>query len=497
MLRTWNTTLQPTFCSGRPVYLQISDLLTAEIQRGRLVPGTVLPGTRELARQLGVNRKTAVLAYEELLAQGWLASRPTRGTFVSDPLPTNTPVAFAPLAGDQQPAAGFQWHEPPAPTAPLLAPPGTLAFTDGTPDARLAPLAALTRAYRHTLLSKGRLNQLGYESPLGSRCLREALAHMLNQNRGLRTTAETICLTRGTQMALYLTASLLLRPGDVVAVENPGYPPAWHTFQLFGAELAPLPVDDEGLRVEAFEALCRQRPVRALYLTPHHQFPTTVTLTAARRVRLLALAARYGVVLIEDDYDHEFHYHFQPSLPLASADPGGSVIYMGSLTKLLAPALRIGYVTGPPAFVAALGHLRALVDRQGDTGLEQAAADLINEGEMKRHTRRVHAAYRTRRDTLVESLRQLPADLVQFDVPAGGLALWVKFPAHVDVPQLARELVRRRVLITPGSHYYLAEPLANAVRLGYAALTPPELTYAVDQLRRVLGQPHFSHPAQP
>jgi GntR family transcriptional regulator/MocR family aminotransferase len=487
MLRTWNTTLQPTFRSGRPVYLQISDLITAEIQRGRLVPGTALPGTRKLAEQLGVNRKTAVLAYEELLAQGWLASQHTRGTFVAHQLPGNPPVAFAPLAGDQPPAADFQWHEPPGPALVRPTTPGAILFTDGTPDARLAPLAALARAYRHTLLSKGRRNQLGYDSPLGSWRLREALAHMLNQQRGLRTTADTICLTRGTQMALYLTASLLLRPGDVVAVENPGYPPAWHTFQLFGAELAPLPVDDEGLCVEAFEELCRQRPVRALYLTPHHQFPTTVTLTAARRGRLLALAARYGVVLIEDDYGHEFHYHSQPALPLASADPGGSVIYMGSLTKLLAPALRIGYVTGPPAFVAALGRLRALVDRQGDTGLEQAVAALIDEGEIRRHTRRVQAAYRTRRDTLVAGLRQLPADLVQFDVPTGGLALWVKFPAHVEVPTLARELARRRVLITPGSHYYLTEPQANAVRLGYAALNPSELTQAVNQLRQVLG----------
>ncbi|MVN79248.1 aminotransferase class I/II-fold pyridoxal phosphate-dependent enzyme [Hymenobacter sp. HMF4947] len=492
MLRTWDTTLQPAFRSGRPVYLQISDLITVEIQRGRLVPGTALPGTRELAKQLGVNRKTAVLAYEELLAQGWLASQQTRGTFVADQLPTNTPLAFAALVGNQQPVAGFQWHEPPGPALWPPAMPGAITFTDGTPDARLAPLAALTRAYRHTLLSKGRLNQLGYESPLGNQRLREALAHMLNQHRGLSTTAETICLTRGTQMALYLTASLLLRPGDVVAVENPGYPPAWHTFQLFGAELAPLPVDDEGLCVEAFEALCRQRPVRALYLTPHHQFPTTVTLQAARRVHLLALAARYGVALVEDDYDHEFHYRYQPSLPLASADPGGIVIYIGSLTKLLAPALRIGYVTGPPAFVAALGRLRALVDRQGDTGLEQAVADLIDEGEIKRHTRRVQAEYHARRDTLVEGLRQLPADLVQFEVPAGGLALWVKFSTHVDVPKLARELARRRVLITPGSHYYLAEPLANAVRLGYAALKPSELLYALDQLRQVLCQSYGS-----
>ncbi|WP_046242569.1 MocR-like pyridoxine biosynthesis transcription factor PdxR [Hymenobacter terrenus] len=486
MLRAWDTNFQPAFTTGRPVYVQISELLANEIRRGRLLPGTALPGTRELAKQLGVNRKTAVLAYDELLAQGWLESQHTRGTFVSSRLPESTPTAFAPATDRPGETPGFKWQDPFEPELPGAAVPGALIFNDGTPDARLAPIATLASAYRRVLQGRGRRNQLGYDSPLGSLPLREALSRMLNQDRGLSTTPDGICLTRGTQMALYLTAHLLIKPGDVVAVENPGYPPAWQTFRLLGAELAPVPVDAEGLCVDDLEQLCRSRPVRALYLTPHHQFPTTVTLKAARRVQLLALAARYGLAIIEDDYDHEFHYDYQPLLPLASADPHGVVIYISSLSKLIAPALRVGYVTGPAAFVEALGRLRALIDRQGDTVLEQAVAELIEEGEIKRHARRAHAEYHTRRDTLAQILRQLPGNQLDFVLPAGGMALWVKFQDGVDLERVAEELAQRKVIITPGSRYYLAPPATNALRMGYAALTPQELTQGVEQLGAVL-----------
>jgi GntR family transcriptional regulator/MocR family aminotransferase len=224
MLRAWDTNFHPTFAAGRAVYLQISELIATEIRRGRLQPGTALPGTRELAKQLGVNRKTAVLAYEELLAQGWLEAQTTCGTFVSSQLPESTPMAFAPAAGSPVEAPGFRWQDPFEPEQPLIATPGALVFNDGTPDARLAPVATLASAYRRVMQGRGRRNQLGYDSPLGSLSLREALSRMLNQDRGLSTTPASICLTRGTQMALYLTARLLLQPGDVVAVENPGYP---------------------------------------------------------------------------------------------------------------------------------------------------------------------------------------------------------------------------------------------------------------------------------
>lgn len=488
MLRAWDTNFHPTFAPGRAVYLQISELIAAEIRRGRLQPGTALPGTRELAKQLGVNRKTAVLAYEELLAQGWLESQTTRGTFVSSRLPESSPTAFAPATSGPVAAPGFRWQDPFEVEQPPAAIPGALVFNDGTPDARLAPVATLASAYRRVMQGRGRRNQLGYDSPLGSLSLREALVRMLNQDRGLNTTPASICLTRGTQMALYLTASLLIRPGDVVAVENPGYPPAWQTFRLLGAELAPVAVDAEGLCVDELEALCQRQTVRVLYLTPHHQFPTTVTLKAARRVQLLALAARHGVAIIEDDYDHDFHFHYQPMLPLASADAHGVVIYISSLSKLIAPALRIGYVTGPAAFITALGRLRALVDRQGDTVLEQAIADLIDEGEIKRHTRRAHAEYHVRRDALADALHNLPGNYVDFVLPAGGMALWVNFRPDVDLELVTAELARRKVLISPASRYYLAGPAANAVRMGYAALTPAELAYGVEQLGAVLRQ---------
>ncbi len=488
MLRAWKTPFHLDPAATETRHQQIADRLTADILAGRLLPGEALPGSRELARQLRVNRKTVALAYADLLAQGWLEARPARGTFVANRLPVPAPIGFT--TENLEPpgnAPGFSWHDPTAPDwFPPPSPVGTLTFTDGTPDGRLAPAAALATAYRRVLLARGRRNQLGYDSPAGFQPLRAALSAMLNHDRGLHTTPETICLTRGTQMALYLTARLLLRPGDVVAVENPGYPPAWHTFRLLGAEPVAVPVDTDGLDVHALDALCAARPVRALYLTPHHQFPTTATLPPARRRALLAVAARHGLAVIEDDYDHEFHYAHQPLLPLASADTAGLVIYLGSLSKLLAPALRIGYVTGPPAFVAALARLRSLIDHQGDTVLEQALTELIGEGELKRHTRRAHAEYQVRRDALADQLHQHLGDFVDFRLPEGGLAIWATFRAPLDLDRVARHLATRQVGITPGSRYFLETPAADALRLGFAALTPAEIGRGIAELGRAV-----------
>lgn len=486
MLRTWNTNFQPNPHSATAVYVQIAEMLSEDIRRGRLRPGTALPGSRQLARQLGVNRKTVVLAYEELLAQGWLETQHKRGTFVSSKLPIGEAVAFtAPVkpAGD----TGFTWHEPIGLDYELPSSvPGRIVFNDGTPDGRLMPIGPLATAYRRALRHRSHRNQLGYDSSAGSLVLREALSQMLNHDRGLNTTPDSLCLTRGTQMGLYLTALLLVCPGDVVAFENPGYPPAWHTFRLLGAELAPLPVDGEGLSVDALEALCIRRSVRALYLTPHHQFPTTVTLKAARRLQLMAVAVRYGVVIIEDDYDHDFHYQYQPMLPLASADTQRLVVYLGSFSKLLAPALRMGYVAGPPAFIESLVRLRRLIDHQGDIALEHAIAELIADGELKRHTRRAHAVYWHRRDTLIASLKHYMVDQTYFEVPEGGLALWLQFNKSVDLERVAIHLAMHKIIITPGIHYYFDQPASNALRLGFASLTPPELVQGVELLSQAV-----------
>lgn len=484
MLRPWSCKILVRRRSQTPVYLQIVHALIDEIRRGRLASGTALPGTRELAESLQVNRKTVVQAYAELQAQGWVQSELTRGTFVSATLPAVTGHARTPAHMPVEPdfplAAG-------APSTPVLLPqPHVLSFDDGAPDTRLVPVNSLARAYRHALSTLSRRNALGYADPRGSIALRTAISAMLNLDRGLSTAPEHICLTRGSQMAIYLTARLLIRRGDTVVMEELSYPPAREAFRAAGAEIAAVELDAHGVRVDELERLCRRRRVRAVYLTPHHQFPTTVLLPPDRRLRLFALAAQFGFAIVEDDYDHEFHFSHHPMLPLASADPDGRVIYIGSLSKLLSPSLRLGYLAAPRAVIERATAELLLIDRQGDPAMETAIAELIAIGEVHRHTRKVLRVYAERRARIAQLLREELAEHLQFDLPDGGLAVWVRFAPSVDVMRLVDTARRERLQLLPGSAFSVSGRDVQGARLGFASLDESELPRAVQRLRAAL-----------
>ena len=317
MLRPWKLELAIDPDAAAPRYQQVVEALIQEIRKGRLKPGTPLPGSRQLAEELGVNRKTVANAYFELTAQGWLESRPRSGTFVSDKIPENLPQYFT----ADKPGKAFleKPHFPFASTAErAFIPaevPGLITFDDGFPDVRLAPVKPLGIAYRRVMEMKGRRNMMGYSSALGLPELRKKIAKMLNETRGLTTTPDNICITRGSQMGLYLVSRVLTGKGDLVAMETLSYTPAQDLFNRAGATIVSVPLDEHGLRVDLLEKILKRQKIRAVFLTPHHQYPTTVTLKADRRMRLLQLARQYRFAIIEDDYDHEYHYSFQIKLP--------------------------------------------------------------------------------------------------------------------------------------------------------------------------------------
>jgi GntR family transcriptional regulator/MocR family aminotransferase len=274
MLRPWTLNILLRRQSEAAVHQQIANALIEEIREGRLAPGSALPGSRALADHLKVNRKTVIQAYDELVAQGWLTAGTTRGTTVSADFPV---VEQAP--------AGMRSRSVPVATQPdfplgtrtpnvryLGAAKGMLTFDDGAPDTRLAPVEELARAYRRALMDAVRGNRLGYGDPRGSIRLRKAVATMLHLDRGISCTVDNICLVRGSQMGIYLAARLLVRPGDVVVMEALSYPPAREAFLAAGAEIATVELDAQGLKVDQLERLCRTRRVRAVYITPHHQF---------------------------------------------------------------------------------------------------------------------------------------------------------------------------------------------------------------------------------
>ncbi len=479
---------------------RVARAISADIARGRLRPGEKLPGTRSLARSLGVGRGTVVAAYDELAAEGWVRCDPARGTFVTELPVVARPRRFAPTAGPRASVpgrAGFELGPPPPGLGDVPDEEESLEelrvpynMSGGLPDTALAPSRALARAYRRALTRRGGAALLDYGDGRGHPRLRAALAGMLASARGLACGADDLLITRGSQMALWLIALALGQraAGSLVAVESFGYRPAWQALRACGARLRPVPVDDDGLDVESLarglDERGREEPLRAVYLTPHHQYPTTVTLSAPRRLRLLELARRRRFAVIEDDYDNEFHYEGRPVLPLASVDRSGVVIYVGTLSKVVAPGLRIGYIVAPRPLLERLARIRRVIDRQGDLATEAAVAELIEAGELQRHVWRMRREYQSRRDALAAALTRELAGAVEFTAPRGGMSLWARVDPRIDVPRWAARARERGVIVRPGCSYMFTPGVCPRLRLGFARLSAAELVEGVRRLAR-------------
>ena len=481
MLRSWSLNLTITSTSGVAVYLQIAQQIIDEIQRGRLAPSTAMPGTRDLSKKLKVNRKTVVLAYDELIAQGWLTTQTRRGTFVSADLPN-----FTNLEGTHQiraqTTAGIE-STTDSPISYQLPSANTIEFNDGIPDTRLIPCDTLSRAFRHTLLGSQKATKLGYGDPRGAIELRHAIATMLNMERGLNVDENKICITRGSQMGIFLAARVLTKHDDYVVVEDLSYPPAREAFRSCGARILTVGHDKHGIDVLGLEKLCKQYPIKAIYVTPHHQFPTTVIMTAERRLKLLMLAKQYDFTIVEDDYDHEFHFSHRPVFPLASTNHGDKVVYVGSLSKVLAPGLRVGYLVASKAFIDRCAHEVMLIDRQGNSITELAVAELMVSGEIKRHIRRTFKIYNDRRNALMHLVSTHLNDFVSFDEPSGGLAFWLRLNQGLNIYALEKSALSKHVRILPGTLFSATAEVTHAIRLGFGSLEIDELTVGINKLQ--------------
>ena len=494
-MRDWD--LHVELAAGRgPLFLRLAHGIAEAIREGRLRPRASLPGSRTLARALRVHRNTVLAAYRELEREGWIATEPTHGTFVAHDLPPRPSARTSASAGAPQ-KVGFEL--PPASTWPRApgdladaVPRGVLQLLGGLPDPRLAPAAELARALRRALR---RPEHLGYGDPRGHRRLRDALSGMLSATRGISHGADGLLVTRGAQMAIAAAARALLAPDDLVAVEALGYRPAWEALRSTGARLVPVPVDGSGLDVERLAAIHARQRVRAIYLTPHHHYPTTVALSPARRMALLDFAARERLVVIEDDYDNEFHYEGRPLLPLASLDRAGVVVYVGTLSKILAPALRLGFAAAPQPVLERLVSERVRLDRQGDQVLEVAVAELIEDGELQRSVWRARRAYQARRQALVSALRDRLGGALTFSPPPGGMALWCSVAAGIDADAWAAAALAQGVAVQPGSAFTFDGRPTSHLRLGFARHDEDELREAVARLAAALEPRSPSRPS--
>jgi len=465
----WKTMITLQKSTERPVYLQVCDSVISEIKHGILKPGTKMPGTRFMASELGLNRQTVVKAYEELYSQGWIELLQSKGTFVSEHLPEVKPRRLVPEKNQRgnPDKAGFQFRINSLIHAPAKPNRNVIGFHDG-PDVRIVPVDLLSRTYKSILNRKSSRPLLSYIDPEGSASVRKAISDYLNGSRGLQTEEKNIVVTRGTQMAMYLLAEILFSPGDVVVTADIGYRYAELTFLHAGAKLLRVPVDKDGIDVDAVEAICKKKKIRALYVTSHHHYPTTVTLCAPRRMKLLHLAEEYRFIIIEDDYDYEFHYESSPILPLASADRTGMVVYIGSFSKTITPAIRMGYIAATPDVLLEIAKLRMLIDVQGESILEQVITELLNEGEIRRHMKKALKVYRERRDFMCGMMKSELGNIIDFTVPHGGLSIWAKFEKRVNVPELSKALFKKEIVLSPGLlHNISAGRELNSTRMGF------------------------------
>lgn len=476
----FKTLIQIDKSSKWPVYQQIATRFIGLIQEGVLKPGSFLPGSRVMAELLVVHRQTVVAAYEELASQDWIVPMARKGMMIATNLPVIKPRSFKSTASAYAEGPGFSFGAVPQLATPPPAKDIRYVINDGFPDVRLAPLGEWTKECRSIIQSPRYLKLLVD----GSDTLRLEMIKYLTNTRGLNISPENIMITRGAQMAIYTAAALLIKKGDHVIVGSPNYIFADLCFEQLGANILRVPVDSEGIDVNAIEKLCKTKKIRMLYVVPHHHHPTTVTLSAERRMKLLEIIRTYKLAVIEDDYDYDFHYSSAPILPLASADHGGNVMYIGSLTKSLGLSLRIGFLIAPARFITEASHLRRLMDLRGDNLTEEALAAMLASGAIERHLKKAKKIYHERRDLLCSLLEDKLGDVLTFTPPSGGLALWLKFPKSLPLPEVAERALGMGLRMSAGGYYKYVGEFENALRFGFATFNHKELTAVVGILAK-------------
>jgi GntR family transcriptional regulator/MocR family aminotransferase len=456
--------------------------LTGEIYRqlrraildGRLPPGARLPATRELAAQLSVSRTTVTVAYDRLMSEGFVTGRVGAGTFVSDDLPG---------AGHRTGATGEILRSRPIwdDIAPFVAEQAAeFDFRPGIPDARLFPY----QSWRQLLARELTASAVGaghYADPAGHLGLREAIAGHIGLSRGVQATASDVVVTNGTQQAVDLIARVLLAPGDQVAVEDPCYRPTRRLLQTLGARVTGVPVDDQGMVVDAIPP-----GTRLVYVTPSHQFPLGLSMSLPRRMALLAWAERHQAAILEDDYDSEFRYGGRPIEPLQTLDRAGRVIYVGSFSKTLLATLRLGFLVVPPSLHPAVRAAKWLADWHTPLPLQGALARFIDQGLFARHLRKMRAVYQARHEQVTDALTGQFADHLKLIPSAVGLHLAATAPGTTreELKELLHRASAVGVELLPLSLYAVDTPPQPGLIFAYGAIPTDRIGEGLDRLRR-------------
>jgi GntR family transcriptional regulator/MocR family aminotransferase len=469
--------------SAEPLFRQIYGQIRGSIQARALASGARLPSTRALAGRLGVSRTSAIVAYEQLIAEGWLTSRRGSGAYVCEDLPE--PFAAAPA-----PASSAAYAPNPeelfGPLAPADEIPGERPFTMGLAMIEARTADAWRRATHRTVRNLAPCH-FGYTDPRGLPELRAAICGYLRAARAVRCEPDQVIVTSGTQHAIDLAVRVLLQPGEGVWVEDPSYPMTVRGLTGAGLELHPVPVDGQGIDVAAGVRLAPL--ARAAVVTPSHQYPTGAVLSMARRLELLAWARQADAFVIEDDYDSELRYKGRPLASLQGLDEAERVIYVGTLNKALFPGLRIGYAVVPRGLLARFINARHISDRQAPTLSQSVLADFMAGGHLTTHFRRLRQLYRQAQDVLVAALTaEVPPGRLDIRRPDQGNHLMVWLPQGTDDVALERAARAEGVVCRAVSRLYLAAPPRSGVMLGFTGFRPEALNAPAARLGALIAQ---------
>jgi GntR family transcriptional regulator/MocR family aminotransferase len=477
--------------AATPLHRQLYRDLRQAILSSQLLPEMRLPATRTLADELGVSRNTVLNAFDQLKAEGYLESHVGSGTYVAQELPDD----LNRVRGQSHLRPSLPRRATGPPDESYLSERGQFltdlqlssfradeqprAFRPGLPALDAFPIETWSRLTSRRWRSLP-ASTLGYRQSTGYPPLRDAIATYLQESRGVHCSSEQVIIVSGTQQAITLTAHVLLDPGDHAWIEDPGYPRARGAFRWAGAHTVPVPIDAEGLDLDAGRARCDT--ARLAYVTPSHQYPLGVTMSLSRRLELLDWAEQSDAWILEDDYDSEYRYEGRPIAALQGLDDAGRVIYVGSFSKVLFPALRLGYLVVPEPLTDAFAGAKSLVDRCPPLVPQMVATDFIEEGHFDSHLRRMRTLYADRQSVLIEALNDRLGDRLDVSSDDAGLHLTAFLDEGLDGEAVAGEIEERDVVAPPLSFYSSRSLDREGLVLGYAAVDADAIREGVEQL---------------
>ena len=478
--------------SSIPLYQQIETYIRQGILSGSLATDTRLPASRQLARDLGINRITVENAYAELETKGLVYSRMGSGTYVLSPNPLlalskDDPNDPWPL---WQQSVEFQSRInknklPDKTRKKTTRHPHPVNFESGIGDAHLFP-AEDFRKVLQTVMRRDGIAALDYGEPNGHAPLRETIAHIL-ASQGLHTRAENILITAGSQQALSLISQLLLKPGDVILVENPTYSGALDLFRSLDFKVVGIPVDGQGMQVEMLEKLLQQHHPKLIYTIPNFHNPTGTCLSSPRRRDLIVLADRYNVPILEDDFVGDLRYEGRTQPALKALDPGGRVIYINTFSKILMPGLRVGFLVAEGPIYDALVNFKRVNDLATSTLVQRALEAYVTVGRYQSHLRRSCQIFRKRRDAMLSAIQKyLPAE-VHLDTPQGGLFFWLQLPEDLSSEMLLSVALEEGVVFAPGNEFFPDQSGGRSwLRLNFVAQTPDQIEEGIKRLGKAV-----------